>query len=83
MRHGQAAPDGGEFQVNSYTTGFQVLPKVATDPEGDYVVVWDSYGSSGTDSSYWSIQAQRFHVPSIFTDGFESGDSTVWTSSVT
>lgn len=53
-------PDGSEFQVNSYTTSYQVLPKVAFDEQGDFVVVWQSRGSYGTDNSHWSIQAQRY-----------------------
>jgi hypothetical protein len=39
---------GGEFRVNSYTTGDQRDPAVAADPNGNFVVVWHSYqdGSS-------------------------------------
>ncbi len=41
------APDpiGEEFQVNSYTTSWQVYPAVAVEPQGDFVVVWMSDGS--------------------------------------
>jgi len=35
---------GSEFQVNSYTTGDQVYPSVASDGTGDMVVVWNRYG---------------------------------------
>jgi hypothetical protein len=35
-------PDGGEFQINTYTTGTQGQPAVATDPLGNFVVVWIS-----------------------------------------
>ena len=35
---------GGEFQVNTYTTGDQVYPSVAADGTGDMVVVWNRYG---------------------------------------
>ncbi len=52
-------PAGSEFQVNSYTTSFQYAPSVATTAAGGFVVVWHSYGSSGTDSSYASIQGQH------------------------
>ena len=51
-------PVGGQFQVNSYTTSDQFRPVVAADAEGDFVVVWYSYGSYGTDSSQDSIQGQ-------------------------
>ena len=51
---------GSEFQVNTYITGSQGDPSVAIDADGDFVVVWTSYGSSGTDSSGYSVQSQRF-----------------------
>jgi len=34
---------GAEFQVNTYTTGYQLYPGVAADADGDFVVVWESY----------------------------------------
>ena len=51
---------GGEFQVNTYTTDRQVRPAVAMDADGNFVVVWNSRGSFGTDSSDHSIQGQRY-----------------------
>jgi hypothetical protein len=51
---------GGELQVNSYAASIQRDPAVATGPEGELVVVWSSWGSSGTDSSSWSVQGRRF-----------------------
>ncbi|KAB2966653.1 MAG: hypothetical protein F9K18_05290 [Thermoanaerobaculia bacterium] len=73
-------PLGGEFQVNSYTTGDQRLPAVAADALGDIVVVWESNGSSGTDQDGQSIQAQRFD--GLFRDGFEAGDTARWSGVV-
>ena len=69
-----------QFQVNSYTTDNQVHPSVAVDPDGDFVVVWSSDGSSGSDTSDSSIQGQRFGA--LFADGFESGDTSAWSSTV-
>jgi large repetitive protein len=69
-------PLGGEAQINSYTTSIQELPVVAAADGGDFVVAWTSVGSFGTDSSYSSIQAQRFGC--VFCDGFESGDTANW-----
>ena len=41
---------GAEFQVNTYTAGFQGFPVVASDDSGDFVVVWVSIqGGTGTD----------------------------------
>ena len=51
---------GGEFQINSYTTGFQGNPSVAAKPDGEFLVVWEGYGSSGTDTSGSSIHGQRY-----------------------
>jgi len=65
---GQTFPIGGEFQVNTYTDRGQYFPAVASDPEGNFVVVWQSFGSSGTDSSNFSIQGQRYA-----SDGFPIG----------
>jgi hypothetical protein len=42
------APRGTEFRVNTYTTGPQVHPAIASDPGGNFVVVWLSYGEAGT-----------------------------------
>jgi hypothetical protein len=56
-------PIGGEFQINSYTTSYQIYPQVASASDGDFAVVWRSTGSSGSDSDSTSIQAQRFAVP--------------------
>lgn len=53
-------PLGPEFQVNTYTTNYQANPDVAVDDAGRFVVAWSSVGSSGSDQSSLSIQAQRF-----------------------
>ena len=55
----QGVPLGGEFQVNSFTPGDQFYPSVASDPSGDFLVAWESYGQDGDRSG---IFAQRFSV---------------------
>ncbi len=52
---------GSEIQVNSYTTGNQLFPFVSSDSNGEFVVVWESKGSSGSDPTGYSIQGQRFN----------------------
>ena len=42
------APRGGEFRVNSYTTDDQSIPVVASDPSGNFVVVWQSRDQDGS-----------------------------------
>jgi hypothetical protein len=39
------APVGPEFRVNTFTTGTQRLPSIASDPSGNFVVVWQSVGA--------------------------------------
>jgi hypothetical protein len=53
-------PQGAQFQVNTYTTGDQYYPSVATSADGSFVVAWESRSSPGTDTSNLSIQGQRF-----------------------
>jgi hypothetical protein len=77
------SPEGGEFQINTLTTNEQANPAVTTGPSGGIFVVWNSYkNSAGNDSSYRSVQGQRYSAGAevIFSDGFESGDTTGWTS---
>jgi hypothetical protein len=73
------AAQGSEFGVNSYTTGDQAVPAVATDSKGDFVVTWQS---TGQDGSQLGVFAQRYG-DLIFKDNFESGDTSRWTTSVT
>jgi phage tail sheath gpL-like len=40
-------PLGPEFRVNTYTTGYQDFPSVATDAAGNFVVAWTSSGGYG------------------------------------
>lgn len=69
-------PDGPELQVNTTTSGDQDRSDVAFDAAGNFVVVWDSYASAGTDDCGLSVQAQRYDQ--LFRDGFESGDTRRW-----
>jgi hypothetical protein len=54
-------PVGTQFQVNTYETGAQSAPAVASDGAG-FVVVWNSVGSGGTDTDAASIQARRYDL---------------------
>ncbi len=56
----EGLPLGAEFQVNTHPTNRQYDPLVKSDADGDFVVVWESYGSFGNDHSESSIQARRF-----------------------
>jgi hypothetical protein len=48
---------GPEFQVNSFTTGFQYKQAVAASGSGNFVVVWQSSGQDGSDAG---VFGQRF-----------------------
>ena len=52
-----AAAQGGEFPINTYTTGNQGAPVVAMNASGEFVVTWISYGQDGSD---YGIVGQRF-----------------------
>jgi hypothetical protein len=56
---------GAQFQVNTYTTSGQYWSSVAATADGVFVVAWESSGSPGTDSSYQSVQAQRYRAPIV------------------
>src|SRR3972149_653080 len=50
-------PVGSEFQVNTYTTGRQEIPSVASDATGNFVVVWNSSPQDGSNSG---VFGQRY-----------------------
>src|SRR6185295_17446085 len=75
---------GSEFQINTFTTNYQgnffagSQHTVATDASGNFVVVWQSQGSSGNDASGYSIQARRFDSSgSAIGDDFQVNTFTV------
>ena len=55
-----ATPNGSQFQINTYTTNAQYRPSIASDSAGNFVVVWDSGGSGGSDTDGRSVQGQRY-----------------------
>jgi hypothetical protein len=71
--HASGAPAAGELRVNTYTTGIQSHPAVATDGHGNVVVTWSSDGQDGSASG---VFGQRFGPDRIFGDGFDSGGAT-------
>ena len=53
---------GGEFQVNTYTTGDQTGPVAAVDAAGNLVIVWFSLLQDG---SGWGLYGQRYDAAGI------------------
>ena len=61
----EVGPKGSEFQVNTYTFGFQGEPGVAGDGVGNFVIVWQSGNySTGRDGSSAGVSAQRYDASS-------------------
>jgi uncharacterized repeat protein (TIGR01451 family) len=58
----QPTPVGSELQINTYTTGFQFAPRVAMDPDGDFIVVWQSgtAATPGPDGDDAGIRGRRY-----------------------
>jgi hypothetical protein len=50
-------PRGPEFQVNTTTVVDQIVPRVEIAADGDFVVVWLSYGGEG---SFYDVTIRRF-----------------------
>jgi hypothetical protein len=69
QRYRKNIAEGDQFQVNTYTMNNQIYPAVGVDVEGDFIVVWQSYGSDDKDNSGFSIQGQRYKK-----DGEVQGD---------
>ena len=53
----QGNPLGPEFRVNTFTTGNQVGPSVASQSSGNFVAVW---ASALQDGSSYGIFGQRY-----------------------
>jgi hypothetical protein len=54
---GTGSPLGPEFRANTYTTGSQSVSALASDPSGNFVVVWASAAQDGQD---YGVFGQRF-----------------------
>ena len=69
------APVGSEFRVNSYTTGTQRAPAIASSPDENFVVVWESPDQGGL--------IGQLYGDLVFRDGFETGDFSRWDAAQT
>ena len=58
QRFSSAGADlGTEFQINTYTSGYQDFPSICCGPSGGFVVVWASYVEDGDSEG---VFGQRF-----------------------
>ncbi len=49
MYNSDGTPKGDSFIVNTYRSGYQAYPSVATNSNGDFVIVWVSADQDGSD----------------------------------
>jgi hypothetical protein len=74
-------PVDAVFQVDTHPTAYQNFSGVA-GANGQFLVVWQSTASTGDDLD-WSIQGRRLTTEKlIFADGFESGDTNAWSTTI-
>jgi hypothetical protein len=66
---------GVEFPINTYTTGAQTLPRVATSRRGDFVVEWSSLNEDGSNYGVFGRRAAMAAAPSIAVDAHASSGS--------
>src|SRR5687767_15707589 len=50
-------PAGGEFRINTYTTGLQSTARAGMEADGDFVIVWQG---DFQDGSLHGVFGQRF-----------------------
>lgn len=75
--------DGNDVQVNTYTNDDQRYPSATISPDGHWAVAWQSYGSSGNDSSDYSIQLRAFDASGTPLDAADVQANTYTTSAQT
>ena len=70
----------GEENFPEFTIASGILdfPAVATEANGDFVVLWEN-AFDGDGSGIFGL---RYGLDALFVDGFESGDVSEWTTSV-
>ncbi len=69
---GDGTPQGGDFQVNSYTTFDQFRPAIASDGNGNFVVAWNDRRTYG--SYPFSYTDTEISGRVITADGMTAGD---------
>jgi hypothetical protein len=55
---------GGQFLVNTFTKFSQCMPTIAMNPDGKFIIAWQSWGQDDTTTTYYvdyGIYAQMFN----------------------
>ena len=55
-------PQGGEFQVNTFTQNDQYYSTVAVDQSGNFVIDWSSHGQAGGN---WGVYGQDYSAAGV------------------
>ena len=73
---------GGEIQANTFTTSSQLVPAIATLPDGGWLITW---ASDNQDGSRFGIYAQRFDANGalVSRDGLTAGADELQINTVT
>ena len=73
---------GGEFRVNTFTTGSQSAPSSAARRDGSWMVAWESEGEDGSGMTAMARHYDRFGRPhgddiqcNTYTTGTQGGPS--------
>jgi hypothetical protein len=64
-----AVPQGPEFLVNTYTTGPQGSPAIEMNSNGNFVIVWTSFGQETCVGSDYSPCIDGIYAQRFFSDG--------------
>jgi hypothetical protein len=56
-------PTGGEFKVNTFVTDKQRLSSIAMDDQGDFMIVWQSFGQDAANT--YGIYGQRYNSAGV------------------
>ena len=54
---------GTEFQVNTYTTNYQLNSSVAMDSDGDFVIAWESSSQDGSTNGIFADATMIWNSP--------------------
>ena len=60
---------GGEFLVNTFTTGFQGSPAIAAQPNGQFVAAWNSPDQDGIAARIWGFPRANLTQVDVPHDG--------------
>ena len=69
--------EGGEFQVNTYTTNTQQFSNIAMNPKGNFVITWEDgdFFIDGQDGARTGVYAQRYSSVNLSLDKNSSAQS--------